>query len=71
MRTPAAPVTPSAAAYVDGMLGIVIFLLIVWAALAIFGFVVEGLLWLALIALALFVITGIFGWMRRGAATRT
>lgn len=64
-------VTPSRKPYVDRMLGIVIFLLIVWAALAIFGFVVEGLLWLALIALALFVITGIFGWFRRGTATRT
>lgn len=53
------------------MLGLVIFLLVLWAALAIFGFVVEGLLWLAVIALILFLITGIIGWLRRGASTRT
>lgn len=53
------------------MVGLVIFLLILWAALAVFGFVVEGLLWLAVIALVLFLITGVFGWFRRGAGTRT
>lgn len=53
------------------MVGVVIFLLILWAALSIFGFVVEGLFWLAIVGLVLFVVTGIFGWFRRGAGTRT
>lgn len=71
MRTPGALAAPRPATYRGRMLGLVIFLLILWAALAIFGFVVEGLLWLAVIALILFLITGIIGWLRRGVSTRT
>ena len=49
------------------MIGIVIFLLLLWLVLSVVGFVVEGLLWLALIGILLFVVTGIFGWFRRGS----
>jgi hypothetical protein len=47
------------------MLGLVIFLLVLWAVLSIVGFAVKGLLWLAIIALVLFVITAIIGFIRR------
>lgn len=47
------------------MLGIVVLLLVVWAALAVLGFLIKGLLWLAVIAIGLFVITGIIGAARR------
>jgi len=46
------------------MLALVIILLIVWAVLAVLGFVIKGLLWLAIVALVLFVITVIIGWIR-------
>ncbi len=47
------------------MLGLIIFLLVVWLILAIVGFTIKGLIWLAVLALALFVITGIVGFIRR------
>lgn len=43
---------------------IIILLLILWAGLSIFGFVVKGLLWLALIGIVLFVITALMGVIR-------
>lgn len=52
------------------MLALFVILLIVWAVLAILGFVIKGILWLAFIALALFVITLIIGAIRRGMRSR-
>jgi hypothetical protein len=49
------------------MVGLIVFLLVLWVVLSIVGFTVKGLLWLAVIALILFVVTGIFGFIRRGA----
>ncbi|MEZ2390334.1 hypothetical protein AB6813_12450 [bacterium RCC_150] len=52
------------------MVAFIILLLIVWAVLAVLGFVIKGLFWLAILGLVLFVATGIFGWIRRGATNR-
>ncbi|MDM4763909.1 hypothetical protein QT381_12915 [Galbitalea sp. SE-J8] len=49
------------------MIGLVIFLLVLWAALAILGFAIKGLFWLAIIGLILFVITALIGFIRRNA----
>ncbi len=46
------------------MLAFVVFLLVVWAILAILGFVIHGLIWLALIGIILFVGTSIIGFIR-------
>ena len=46
------------------MLAFVVILLVIWAVLAILGFVIKGLLWLAIVGLVLFVITVIIGWIR-------
>lgn len=48
------------------MVGLIVFLLILWLIVSVVGFTIKGLLWLAVIGIILFVITGIFGWMRRG-----
>lgn len=55
-------------AYCRRMLALIIILLVVWAVLAVLGFVVKGLLWLAIIGIILFVITAILGWIRRAAS---
>lgn len=49
------------------MIGLIVFLLILWVVLAIVGFAVHALLWLAIVAIVLFVATSIFGWIRRKA----
>lgn len=49
------------------MIGLIILLLVVWAALSILGFAIKGLFWLAIIGLVLFVITAIIGFIRRNA----
>lgn len=46
-------------------MGLVILLLVVWAVLAVLGFVIKGLLWLAIVALVLFVVTAVVGALRR------
>lgn len=51
-------------------MGILVALLVVWAVLAVLGFVIKGLFWLAVIGLALFVITAVAGAVRRNAAGR-
>ena len=43
----------------------VVILLVVWAILAVVGFVFEGLLWLAIIGIILFVGTLIVGFIRQ------
>ena len=48
------------------MLGLVIFLLVLWVVLSIAGFAIKGLFWLAIIGIVLFIATGIFGLIRRG-----
>jgi len=50
------------------MIALIITLLVIWAILAILGFVIKGLLWLAIIGIILFVITAIVGWIRRAAS---
>jgi hypothetical protein len=52
------------------MWALLILLLILWAGLAVFGFMVKGLLWLAVLALVLFLATVVIGMLRRGASTR-
>lgn len=47
------------------MIALIIILLVVWAILAVLGFVLKGLLWLAIIGIILFVITAIVGWIKR------
>ena len=47
------------------MVGLIVVLLVVWAVLAILGFVIHGLVWLAIIGIILFVATGVFGFIRR------
>jgi len=53
------------------MLALVIVLLVIWAVLAILGFVIKGLLWLAIVGLVLFVVTAIVAAIRGRGATRT
>lgn len=50
------------------MVGLIIFLLILWLVVSVIGFTVKGLLWLAFVGLILFVVTGIIGWIRRGVS---
>jgi len=57
--------------YAQGMLKLAIILLVIWAALSVFGFVMKGLLWLGVVCLVLFVITAIWGFIAgRGSGTR-
>lgn len=52
------------------MWAIIVILLVVWAILAVLGFVFKGLLWLAIIGIILFVGTLIFGALKnRGKKT--
>lgn len=50
------------------MWGFIIFLLLLWVALSILGFVVKGLLWLAFLGLALFAVTAFVGFIKRKAS---
>jgi len=52
-------------------MNIIIGILVVWAVLAVLGFVIKGLLWLAVIALVLFAATVVWGMLKRGASPRT
>lgn len=51
-----------------GMWALLIILLILWAGLAVFGFVVKGLLWLAVLGIVLFLATLVIGMLRRAGA---
>jgi hypothetical protein len=53
-----------------GMWTLLIILLVVWAGLAVFGFVVKGLIWLAVLGIVLFLATLVIGMLRRTAATK-
>jgi len=58
------------AAEAESLWTLLIILLIVWAGLAVFGFVVKGLLWLAVLGIVLFLATLVIGMLRRAAATK-
>jgi hypothetical protein len=46
------------------MLGLLLLLLVIWAAVAIAGVVIEGLLWLTAAGIVLFLATAAWGWSR-------
>lgn len=46
------------------MFGLLLLIILVWVVLAVFGFVVHGLLWLGVAAVVLLVITVILGLVR-------
>ncbi|MEV5721986.1 hypothetical protein AB0L41_49780 [Amycolatopsis mediterranei] len=48
-------------------MGLLIGLLVVWAALAVLGMVIKGLFWLIIVGAVLFVATGVIGIVKRGA----
>lgn len=50
-------------------MNIIIGILIIWAVLAVLGFVIKGLLWLAIIALVLFAVTVVWGMVKRRTTT--
>jgi hypothetical protein len=50
------------------MKSIAVAILVIWAVLAILGFLVKGLLWLAVVAIVLFVATAIWA-LTRGRTT--
>ncbi len=78
----APPSLPTRAPHVNGVCALtvraharrmwilLILLLVVWAALAVLGFLVEGLLWLALLGIVLFIATAVIGMLRGRAATK-
>ncbi|MHA6670152.1 hypothetical protein ACX3O0_14930 [Homoserinimonas sp. A447] len=43
---------------------IIVILLIIWLAVSVLGFVIEGLFWLAVFGIILFIATAIVGWVR-------
>ncbi|MEX1077952.1 MAG: hypothetical protein WED09_02435 [Homoserinimonas sp.] len=43
---------------------IIAILLIIWLAVSILGFIIEGLFWLAILGIVLFVVTAIVGGVR-------
>ena len=51
------------------MLGLILFLLLVWVAVAVIGAVVEGLFWLLVIGVVLFLATAAWGWVRRKSSS--
>ncbi len=57
-------------AHTGHMWALLIILLVVWAGLAVFGFVIKGLLWLAVLGIVLFLATLVIGMLRRTAATK-
>lgn len=58
---------PHPSTRVARMLKIILVLLVIWAAFAVIGFVIEGLLWLAFLGLVLLVATAAWGWFKRRA----
>ena len=45
-------------------MGLIVALLVIWAVLALLGFIIHGLFWLAIIGIVLFLLTGGFGFIR-------
>lgn len=56
---------PQPRAYRGSMLGFIIILLVLWLALSVLGFVIEGLFWLAIAGIVLFLATAVWGWLQR------
>jgi hypothetical protein len=52
------------------MLGFIVILLVIWAALALLGFVIKGLFWLAIIGILLFAITALVAYVRRNIGNK-
>jgi len=52
------------------VLAFILFLVILWIAFAIVGFVVKGLFWLVIVAVVLFIATMIFGGTRLRSGKR-
>jgi hypothetical protein len=50
------------------MLGFLLLLFVMWAAVSIAGAVIEGLLWLTVVGILLLLATGACGWSRRGTS---
>jgi hypothetical protein len=50
-------------------MAILIIILVIWAVLAILGFVIKGLLWLAVLGIVLFLATVVIGALRRKGKT--
>lgn len=50
------------------MVKLIVILLVVWAALALLGFIIKGLFWLAVIGIVLFIATAVWGWLKQKAA---
>jgi hypothetical protein len=50
--------------YVVAMWTVIVILLIIWLALSVLGFILEGLFWLAVVGIILFIATAIVGWVR-------
>jgi hypothetical protein len=65
VRIPHSPPQTKVCPYTVMMVAFIILLLVIWAVLAILGFVIKGLFWLAIIGILLFIITGIVGFIRR------
>ncbi len=59
------PVTRRGDGYSRGMLGCLIMLLVLFAAIAILGLAVKGAIWLFVVGLLLFLITSGVTWLRR------
>ena len=47
------------------MLRLLGLLLVIWLAIVVIGWIVEGLFWLAVVGLVLFAATALFGWNKR------
>lgn len=52
------------------LLWILVAVLIIWAVLAVLGFVIKGLFWLAIIGIVLFVATAAVGAAKRSSLRR-
>ncbi|MEV5712677.1 hypothetical protein AB0L41_02205 [Amycolatopsis mediterranei] len=51
-------------------MGILVALLVIWAALVVLGIVVKSLFWLIIVGAVLFVATGVIGFVKREALGR-
>lgn len=51
------------------MVGLIVFLLVIWLIVAVLGLVLEGLFWLFVIGAVLFLATAGYGWVKRKAGS--
>ncbi len=52
------------------MLGLLLLVLLIWAAFIVLGVAIKGLFWLLIIGAVLFVATGVLGFVKREALGR-